>query len=195
VAPGDQPVFYYDFNSPFAWLAAERINQVMPTPPVWRPISFSHVLQHSRRLPWSVTDEREAGIQEIERRAKERGLPEIRWPEGWPIETVPLAGLRAATFAADIGKSVSFSLAAYRQTFHAARPMNELDNVLLAGAACELHPNAIKAALERDAIKQKLKDNTNEAIELGIHGVPTVAVGTELFWGDDQLEAAASAAS
>ena len=195
MAEGDPPVFYYDFNSPYAWLAAERVNQVMPTPPVWRPISFSHVLKNSRRLPWSVTDEREAGIQEVERRAKERGMPDLRWPEGWPIETVPMAGLRAATFAADIGKSISFSLAAFRQTFLAARPMNELDNVLIAGAACELHPNAIKAALQRDSVKQKLTDNTNEAIELGIHGVPTVAVNGELFWGDDQLESAARAAS
>jgi 2-hydroxychromene-2-carboxylate isomerase len=67
--------------------------------------------------------------------------------------------------------------------------------VLLAGAACELHPNAIKAALDRDSVKQKLTQNTNEAIDLGIHGVPTVAVNGELFWGDDQLESAARAAS
>jgi 2-hydroxychromene-2-carboxylate isomerase len=192
---GDQPVFYYDFNSPYAWLAAERVNHVMPTPPVWRPISFSHVLKHNQRLPWSLTDEREAGIQEIERRAKERGLPELRWAEGWPASTVPMAGLRAATFAAEIGKSISFSLAAFRQTFLAGRPMNELDNVLIAGAACELHPNAIKAALERESVKQKLTDATNEAIERGVEGVPTVAVGDELFWGDDKLEAAARAAT
>lgn len=195
MAEGDRAVFYYDFNSPYAWLAAERVNQVMPTPPIWRPISFSHVLKHNQRLPWSLSDERDAGIEEVERRASERGLPKIRWPEGWPANTIPMAGLRAATFAADIGKSISFSLAAFRQTFLAARPMNELDNVLIAGAACELHPNAIKAALARDAIKQKLTDNTNEAIELGIHGVPTVAVKGDLFWGDDQLEAAARAAS
>jgi 2-hydroxychromene-2-carboxylate isomerase len=73
--------------------------------------------------------------------------------------------------------------------------MNDIDNVLLAGAACELHPNAIKAALERDSVKQRLTDNTNEAIELGIHGMPTVAVNGELFWGDDRLEDAARAAS
>jgi 2-hydroxychromene-2-carboxylate isomerase len=195
VAEGDQAVFYYDFNSPYAWLAAERVNQVMPAPPVWRPISFSHVLKYNQRLPWSLSEERATGIEEVEKRASERGLPKIRWPEGWPANTIPMAGLRAATFAADLGKSISFSLAAFRQTFLAGRPMNELDNVLIAGAACELHPNAIKAAMERDAIKQKLTANTNEAIELGLHGVPTVAVNGEIFWGDDQLEAAARAAS
>ncbi len=192
---GPQPVFYYDFNSPYAWLAAERVNHVLPAPPVWRPISFSHVLKHDQRLPWSLSDERDKGIEEIERRAQARGLPKPRWPEGWPANTVPMVGLRAATFAADIGKSISFSLAAFRQTFLAARPMNELDNVLLAGAACELHPNAIKAALERESVKQKLTENTNEAIELGVQGVPTIAVGDQLFWGDDRLEDAAHAAA
>jgi len=188
-----QPVFYYDLNSPYAWLAAERVNHVLPRPPVWRPISFSHILKATQRLPWSLGPEREGGIAEVERRAGERGLPAIRWPEGWPAQTIPMTGLRAATFAADIGKSASFSLAAFRQTFLAARPMNQLDNVLLAGAACELHPNAIKAALKRDSIKQKLTDATDEALERGVTGVPTVAVGDELFWGDDRLEDAAAA--
>jgi len=187
-----QPVFYYDLNSPYAWLAAERVNHVLPRPPVWRPVSLSHILKATQRLPWSLGEGRDEGIVEVERRAAERRLPAIRWPDGWPAQTIPMAGLRAATFAAEIGKSVSFSLAAFRQTFLAGRPMNDLDNVLIAGAACELHPNAIKAALKRDSIKQKLTDATNEAIERGVTGVPTVAVGDELFWGDDRLEDAAA---
>jgi 2-hydroxychromene-2-carboxylate isomerase len=166
----------------------------MPRPPAWRPISFSHILKETGRRPWSLGPEREEGIAEIERRAAERRLGKVRWPEGWPLQTIPLAGLRAATFAAEIGKSVSFSLAAFRQTFLAGRPMNELDNVLLAAAACELHPNAVKSALERSSIKQKLIDSTKEAIRLGVTGVPTVIVGDELFWGDDRLEDAAEAA-
>jgi 2-hydroxychromene-2-carboxylate isomerase len=185
--------FYYDLNSPYAWLAAERINSLLPEPPVWQPISYSHVLQHTRVTPWSIKPGRETGMAEIERRARERGLPEIRWVDGWPTETVPLPGLRAAVFAAEIGKVVAFSLAAFRQFFNAGRPMNELDNVLLAGAACELHPNAIKQAIERQSIKDKLKQATQEAIDRGVTGVPTIAVGNELFWGDDRLEAAAAA--
>ena len=195
VSEGDQPVFYYDFNSPYAWLAAERVNHVLPRPPVWRPISFSHILKETKRLPWSLTDERDAGIAEIERRANERRLPAPRWAEGWPAETVPIVGLRAATFAAEIGKSVSFSLAAFRQTFLAARPMNDLDNVLLAGAACELHRNAIKAALERDSIKQKLTEATKEALERGVQGGPRSPWARSSSWGDDRLQDAARAAT
>lgn len=185
--------FYYDLNSPYAWLAAERIHQVMPEPPVWQPIALWFVLQHHGRTPWSLGPEKGAGMAEIERRASERGLPEIRWPEGWPRETYSIPAMRAATYAAEIGKAVAFSLAAFRQQFNGGRRLDDVDTILLAGAACELHPDAILKSIERDSIKQKLTDATNEAIERGVTGVPTVAVGQELFHGDDRLEDAAAA--
>ena len=193
--PDERPVFYYDLNSPYAWLAAERIHQVMPEPPVWKPIAFAFILRHAGRTPWSLGPERGAGITEIERRVADRGLPAVRWPEGWPRETYSLAAMRAATYAAEIGKAVAFSLAAFRQQFNAGRGMNEIDNVLLAAAACEIHPKAVVQALERDAIKEKLKAATEEAIERGVPGVPTVRVGEEIFWGDDRLEDAGAAAA
>ena len=51
--------------------------------------------------------------------------------------------------------------------FNAGRGLHELDTVLLAGAACEIHPNALKQAVERQAIKDRLKEATDEAIERG----------------------------
>ena len=84
----DRPVFYYDFNSPYAWLAAERVNSVLPVPPVWQPVSFGHILQASGREPWSFHEPTKSeGIAEVERRAAERGLPAPRWIDGWPIGT------------------------------------------------------------------------------------------------------------
>jgi 2-hydroxychromene-2-carboxylate isomerase len=189
----ERPVFYYDLSSPYSWLAAERINSMFPAPPVWQPISFGFVIRAIGKTPWSMSEGREDGIAEIERRAAERGLPELRWPEGWPVETYSLPALRAAVFAAEVGKVVAFSLAAFRQQFNAGRGLNDIDNVLLAAAACELHPNALLKALERRSISDRLKVATEEAIERGVTGVPTVAVNGELFWGDDRLEEAAAA--
>ncbi len=191
----DPPVFYFDLNSPYAWLAAERIHEVLPEPPVWRPIAFAFILTHDARTPWSLSsdDSREAGKREIERRAAERGLPELRWPEGWPKGTYSIPAMRAATFAAEIGKAVSFSLAAFRQQFNAGRGFDDFDNVLIAAAAAEIHPNALLKAVERDSVKNRLKEATDEAIERGVPGVPTLAVGDELYWGDDRLEEAAQA--
>ena len=189
-----RPVFYYDFNSPYAWLAAERVNSVLPVPPVWQPVSFGHILQATGREPWSLHEPtRSEGIAEIERRAAERGLPAPRWIEGWPRATHSLLPLRAAIFAQQAGRAVSFSLAAFRQFFAAGRTLAELDNVLIAAAASELHPRAVTKGIESQTVKDALRKATEEAIALGVVGVPTVAIGSELFWGDDRLEEAAAA--
>jgi 2-hydroxychromene-2-carboxylate isomerase len=89
---------------------------------------------------------------------------------------------------------VAFSLAAFRQAFAAGRDLSEADNVLLAAAAAEIHPRALLGAIERDAIKVRLREATDRAGDLGVVGVPTVVVGEEVFWGDDRLEEAAAAA-
>jgi 2-hydroxychromene-2-carboxylate isomerase len=192
----DRPVFYYDFNSPYAWLAAERINSVLPVPPVWQPVSFGHILQATGREPWSFkVASKTEGIAEIERRAAERGLPAPRWIEGWPLGTYSLLPLRAAIFAQQAGRAVSFSLAAFRQFFAAGRTLAELDNVLIAAAASELHPRAVTKGVESKTVKDGLRAATEEALELGVVGVPTVAIGKQLFWGDDKLEKAAAALS
>src|SRR5919108_4205965 len=155
MADAGRPVFYYDFSSPYSYLAAERINQILPAVPDWRPISFGHLLKETGRVPWSFTEERDAGMAECERRAAERGLPPIRWPPGWPRESYSLLPLRAATFAKETGRVVAFSLAAFRQMFAAGRPLNETDNVLLAAAACELHPKAVLKGIETQSVRDR----------------------------------------
>lgn len=193
-AERERPVFYYDFYSPYAYLAAERVNSVLPVVPEWQPISFGHILQRSARRPWSFDpgEEHDAHRREIEARIEARGLPRLRWPPGWPIETYSLAAARGATFAKAAGRTVAFSLALFRQVFAAGRTLEE-ETVLLAGAACELHPNAILKGIGSRTVKDALADATDAAYERGVRGIPTIAVGDELFWGDDRVEDAAAA--
>ena len=186
-----QPVFYFDLGSPYSYLTAERLQGVLPVMPVWQPILLGGIWQQSGGQSWGVTDEREAGQREVERRADEYGLMPVRWPDGWPNNT--LRAMRAATFAQSIGRAVAVSLAAFRQAFAGGRDLSDVDNVLIAAAACELHPNAILKAIETQSVKEKLREATAEAYALGVRGVPTIAVGDQLFYGDDRLEDAASA--
>jgi 2-hydroxychromene-2-carboxylate isomerase len=120
-------------------------------------------------------------------------LPEVVYPEGWPIENYSLNPVRAAIYAKESGRVVSFSLACFRQVFAAGKDMSDLDNVLIAAAACELHPKAVQKGIETQSVKEKLRAATDEALALGVVGIPTVAVGDELFWGDDQIEQALEA--
>ncbi len=187
----DRPIFYYDLGSPYAYLAAERVNQMLPEIPIWQPILLGGIWQQSGGGSWANTDARDEGMREIERRAESYGLMEIRWPDPWPGNT--LQAMRVATFAQQAGRAVAYSLAAFRQAFAGGKDLSQIDYVLMAAAACELHPNAVLKALETQSVKDRLKQATAEAYECGVRGVPTVAIGTELFYGDDRLEDAAAA--
>jgi 2-hydroxychromene-2-carboxylate isomerase len=189
--PNDRPVFYFDLGSPYSYLAAERVNSTLPQVPVWQPVLLGAIFQARGYGSWSQTDERQAGMAEVERRASERGLPEIRWPDPWPGNT--LVAMRAATFAQQSGRTVAFSLAAFRQAFAGGRDLSDVDNVLLAAAACELHPRAVLTGIGMRSVKDALRTATDEAIARGVTGVPSVAVGDQVFWGDDRLEEAAEA--
>jgi 2-hydroxychromene-2-carboxylate isomerase len=188
-----QPTFYYDLGSPYAYLAAERMQRVLPDVPVWQPILLGGIWKETGGRSWATTDRRGEGMAEIERRAAEYGLMPVRWPAGWPNNT--LTAMRAATFAQQTGRAVAFSLAAFRQAFAAGRDLSDVDNVLIAAAACELHPNAVLKAIAMQSTKDRLREATREAFERGVRGVPTIAVGEELFWGDDRLAEAAAAMS
>ena len=190
---GDRPVFYYDLGSPYAYLAAERLTRVLPEVPVWQPILLGGVWQESGGQSWAVTGARDEGMAEVERRAAEYDLMPIRWPEGWPNNT--LKAMRVAVWAQQIGRTVAFSLAAFRQAFAGGKDLSDVDYVLMAAAACELHPNAVLKAIETQSVKDRLREVTSAAYERGVRGVPTIAVGDELFWGDDRLEEAAAAMS
>ena len=188
---GDQPIFYYDLGSPYAWLAAERIHDVLGVVPVWQPILLGGIWKQTGGRSWATTDKRAEGMREVEERARRYGLLAVRWPDEWPTNT--LAAMRAAVFAQQTGRAVAFSLAAFRQAFAAGRDLSQLDNVLIAAAACELHPNAVIKGIELQSTKDRLRDATQDAYDRGVRGVPSVAVGDQVFWGDDRLEEAAAA--
>ena len=190
----DAPVFYYDFNSPYAYLAAERIGDLIPDAE-WRPIAFAILLGQLGRLDRVLEELDPAPIAaEIAKRAEDQGLPPFAPPGAWPVETWSLVPLRAALAADERGRLREFSRAAYRKSFVESRSLAELGNVLAAAREVGLEPDEVRESIERPEIKGRLKGNTEEALVRGVTGIPTVAIGDELFWGDDRLDEAAVAA-
>jgi 2-hydroxychromene-2-carboxylate isomerase len=185
-----QAAFYFDLGSPYAYLAAERVNGLFSEqgiePPEWRPILLGGLFARFDRGSWAETPARAEGLAEVERRAMEYGLPAVRWPDPFPGNM--LAAMRAATYAKQAGRTVAFALAAFRQAFAAGRDLSDPDNVLLAAAACELHPNAVLKAIETSSVKQALREATDEAGDRGVQGVPSLVIDGKVFWGDDRLE-------
>jgi 2-hydroxychromene-2-carboxylate isomerase len=188
-----EPVFYYDFNSPFAYIAAHRVDDVLPVQPRWQPVAFAFLLIHHRREPWSFDVEaRGPTMRDCERRAAALGLP-LQWPEGWPKESYSLLPLRAAVLAEREGLLREFSRAAFVRHFSSPSGVRDLDGVLAAAEEAGLDPAEVEEHVGDEDVKLEVKAATEAAIELGVYGVPTVQVDDKLFWGDDRLQEAAAA--
>ena len=188
--------FYFDLGSPYAYLTAERLGTgLLQEPVAWQPILLGGLFGLTGRSSWSLGDpaRRQAGIAEIERRAQSYGLPALSWPDPWPANT--LTAMRAATFALGVGRVREFARAAFRDAFQRGRDLTIDEHVWQAGEQVGLARSELEAATRDPAVKQALRDATDRAHELGVIGVPTIAIDDELFWGDDRLAAAADSLS
>ena len=184
--------FYFDLGSPYAYLAAERVATVLPERVVWQPVLLGGLFRLTGRSTWALGDHRrrQAGMAEIERRTRGYGLPPMRWPDPWPTDY--LFAMRATTFAFAAGRGREFALAAFRLAFREGADLSIPGQVLRAGRAVGLDPAELEAATRDPAVKQQLRDATQAAYDLGVIGVPTVAIDDDTFWGDDRLEDAAA---
>jgi 2-hydroxychromene-2-carboxylate isomerase len=184
--------FYFDLGSPFAYLAAERMHRVLPEPVTWQPVSLGALFKLTGRSSWAMGEPagRQTGMAEVERRARQYGLPDVRWPDPWP--TNYLFAMRAATFAFGAGRGREFTMRAFRNAFQHGHDLSVHEHVLLAAGEAGLDPQAVREGAEAAEVKLALRSATDAAHELGVFGVPTLAVRGELFWGDDRLPDAAA---
>ncbi len=137
-------------------------------------------------VPVSTIAGPEVDRDDVERRAGALRLPAVRWPESFPFDS-GVAAL-AATFAKQSGRAVAFSLAAMRQAFAAGRDLSDVDNVLLAAAACELHPRAVLKGVESRVVAQGLRDANAAAAAQGVSVVPAVCSEEGVVQGLDCLD-------
>jgi 2-hydroxychromene-2-carboxylate isomerase len=144
--------------------------------------------------PHAKADGREperAGFRsEIELRAGQLGLQPLRWPEPFPYDSA--LAMRVATYAKSIGRTVPFAQAAFRQAFAGGRDLSQLDNVLIAAAACEMHPSAVARGAELRGVREQLAATTSDAIDQLIKDVPAIVVGEHVFEGERCVEQAAA---
>jgi 2-hydroxychromene-2-carboxylate isomerase len=167
-------VFFYDLGNPECYLMAERIAAgALAAVPEWEPVHLGAGDLHVDR-------------QLIEGLAAEHGLQPVRWPARWPPETH--RAMLAATYAKRIGRAVAFSLAAFRQAFAGGRDLGDPDTVLIAAAACEMHPAAVLKALELRSVADMLEDATARALALGIESLPAIALGSAVFTDLEALQ-------
>ncbi|MDP2712868.1 MAG: DsbA family protein [Solirubrobacteraceae bacterium] len=186
----DAPAFYFDLAVPECYLVAERILRLLPVACQWRPVLAS-------QLPgglggfggWRCAEEREIALSQLERDAARHGLQPVRWPQQLPLDSS--LAMRVATYAASIGRAVAFTQAAFRQIYAGGRDLSVPDNVLIAAAACEMHPSAVLKAAELRSVRDALERATAEAAARGVGALPAIWSTSGVFVGDAGLDEAA----
>jgi 2-hydroxychromene-2-carboxylate isomerase len=188
-----QPAFYFDLASPEAYLAAERVLRALPVLAEWIPVRAVELPAADTFEGFRCETDREAFLERYDRAAARRRLQPLRWPDPFPFDSG--LAMRVATYARQLGKTVPFALAAFRQAFAAGRDLSVPDNVLVAAAACEMHPAAVLKAAELRSVEDGLATATATARERGVRDVPALWLPDgRVFHGDDGLDEAARAA-
>jgi 2-hydroxychromene-2-carboxylate isomerase len=171
--------WYFDFVSPFAYLQSEELHRFAGRVRLrLRPVLFAAMLDaHGQKGPAEIAGKRAFTYKYVVWRAKQLGVP-LKFPPEHPFNPLPLLRLALACDARPEAVHAIF-----RFVWRDGRlPDLPIEWAELAHA---LGVEDAHARIDDPAVKAALRANTDEAIGRGVFGVPTLAIGGELFWGAD----------
>lgn len=186
--------FFYDISSPWTYLAFSRIEALATRCGVdidFKPIlvggvfnSVNETVYETRSNPHPIKGR--YYLKDLQDWAKFCGVP-IGQPKVFPL---PAAGImRAALVAQDQGKLSAFSHAAFHAYWGELKDISQPEEMM---ALCELvgmDGAATLEAIQSDEVKARLRANTQDVIDRGGFGSPTMYInGTDMYFGNDRLE-------
>ena len=183
--------FYFDFSSPYGYLASERIDDLAARhgrSVAWRPYLMGVAMKVTGSAP--LVNRPMVGTysrHDMERSARRLQVP-FRFPEPFPIATIAACRAVYWTERAGTDKAKSLARALYRAYFADGRNISDADVVADVAAESGTDRDALLAGVQEPAIKDRLKEVTNDAVERGIFGSPFFVVDGELFWGHDRMD-------
>ncbi len=186
---------HYDFGSPYAYLAWQRVRMHPERYPdvTWVPVSAAHIFRMDGSAPnMTLPNQSKYLVEDLERCAAALGVPFAPPPAGTPGK-MPVRSIEALRlqFHADAhGKGDAWRDAVFLAYFQDGQDISD-SRVLTALADQVGLPDALEAAVD-PANKQALIDATAKAYADGAPGVPftvlTIAGRTEHYWGQDRLD-------
>ena len=186
--------FFYDISSPWTYLAFARIEALAERCGVdidFKPIlvggifnAVNETVYEARANPHPVKGR--YYVKDLRDWVKFCGVT-IGQP---PVFPLPAAGImRAALVAQDEGKLVAFSHAAFHAYWGALKDISQPEEMAALCEAVGMDADATLAAIQTDEIKARLRANTQEVIDRGGFGSPTMFVNeTDMYFGNDRLE-------
>ncbi|NID17071.1 2-hydroxychromene-2-carboxylate isomerase [Luteibacter yeojuensis] len=171
--------WYFDFISMFSWLQWQSIRELATRREVsLRPFLFGALLkQMDQRGPAEIERKREFTYRYAQWRARKAGIP-LRFPPTHPFN--PLPALRLCIAA---GNTVDAVGAIFEWIWAHGRAADTAE--ALEPLAASLGIADVRAALAAPEVKAQLQAHFEEAMRRRVFGVPTLAIGDELFWGAD----------
>ena len=175
--------WYFDFISPFAYLQWRRLRRdhadVAINP---KPLLFAAILNHVGQLgPAEIPQKRRHTYRIVLWQARAAGIP-LHFPPAHPFN--PLPALRLCLAAPDRMQAID---AIFAHIWEHGRLADSVEALADVAASLGIDDTA---AIARDEVKRELLANGEEAMALGVFGVPTLRVRDELFWGNDATELA-----
>lgn len=183
--------FYFDFTSPYGYLASHKIEALAAKggrSVTWRPflLGAAFKINGAKPLP-DVPMKGDYAMRDFPRSARFHGVP-YRQPSVFPVPAI--AATRAYYWAAakDAAKAVDLAKAIYKAYFTEDVNIAEAENVVKVAAAAGHAADAVRAALNDQALKDRTKAEVDAAIARGVFGSPYVIADGEPFWGIDRFD-------
>jgi 2-hydroxychromene-2-carboxylate isomerase len=187
------PQFMFDFGSPNAFLSHEAIPAIEKRTGAkfeYVPVLLGGIFKATNNKSPAETlagvkNKREFHALETERFVKRFGVKPYTWNQFFPVNTLNL--MRAAVAAQLEGVFEKYVEAAFHHMWVEPKKMDDPEVASTALAASGLDAAKLLARAQTPEVKTRLIENTQAAVERGAFGSPTFFVGTEMFFGKEQL--------
>ena len=182
--------FYFDVGSPTAYLAHKRLKQLKleyGCSIIYHPVLLGGLFKASgNSSPVTVPAKgRYMMMEDLPRFAKLYNVSLNNNPH-FPINTLNL--MRGAVSALNEAYFDTYIDTIFNAIWVESRNMADIDTVIEVLSAAGLDAKAILEATKKPEVKQKLISNTEQAVERGLFGAPTMFVDGEMFFGQDRLQ-------
>ncbi|MEM7169630.1 MAG: 2-hydroxychromene-2-carboxylate isomerase [Pseudomonadota bacterium] len=180
--------FYFDFSSPYGYLAAQRIDALgeeLGRDVIWRPFLLGAVFKETGSQPLlGIPLKGDYARLDLERSARRMGVP-MRFPDSFPFASVAACRAFYALEENDPAMAVTLAVALYEAAFGRGEDINKPENVLSIAGTLGLD---LADRLGLPEIKERLRHEVEGALNKGVFGSPFFIVEGESFWGHDRMD-------